>query len=1190
LQNLQSELEEVSALDLKWANDRLCTFSVRRINFGGIKAHTTPDNWEQILSVYHNLIIRGSPTYPAIQVERFLLESVSKTVPIPESDDRQNIVFRDKLPGVLKEAWVTVLAQAHSAIDPEFATPPEKMDSPEEKSFLDVLSRKLGPSILQLVECQRPFNTIAGAEEETIFHDQRVDFALETGDSKFILEIDGAQHQESKQRMLDEKRDRFLRQNKWEVIRIPASDVRHNQIDTMIQDFSECFRTDPFLLASIKSFTNPLSSHDAGRAALYLVMVPFAIARIQWAILSALKTGCLDIRQPKVKIAIIEWDVPCGFLAVWDFINSINHLKDMAGVKSNFPQIELEIFRNADFGLADGIDTLDYSDITVRVSREFARLRKERFDIIVSASTLQIGLRSIVELVGQNACIAVDTAYSPRGSSPQIESTVPIHYPLNQNQAEHQLTFFLQWIFRKRKFREGQLEILMRSLALQDVIGLLPTSGGKSLCYQLSALLQPGTTLVIDPIISLMADQTENLRRLEIDAIGLVSSNQNREEQKEALQRLVQRRVLLFFISPERLQIPTFRATLESVCQETPVPYLVIDEAHCISEWGHDFRPSYLKLVDNGKKSCRYPGGYIPRIIALTGTASSVVLSDIQRVIGLKDDAIVTPETYDRTELEFESTRCSSFQKWPTLKAKLLEIPGLFDQPQDHSFNPNNAGIIFCPHVRGKFGIGVARNISQELRQLIPDTRIFGGRPAVGYTHDEWKQLKIMNQTDFKQNKATLMVATKAFGMGIDKPNIRFTIHYSMPTSLEAFYQEAGRAGRDGAKADCTLMYSGDISKWREIFDPNLSVEIVNSKIASTLERDDIYRMLWFHSNNWQGVENEYKEIKMVIDSILNPTIKKLKLDETALITIPFEGGIAAADEDNDSRTRMEKRLYRLSVLGLVVDYGLDHNARMFEVEVVRRNDDYLKAVLLDYVCRYKPTEYRDRFSVRIANAHGSTILEKCLRTFLEFVYEEIEKKRRRMILHMAEVAESPDNATFRRAIISYLETSEFTKKLDKLSKQMNPQEWVDIVSNIDDINSAQRLLAGCRRTLESYPDHPGLLLLSWYARQLTSDKTALDEFERATKSLANSTLDDHLREQTLANMIKEVASEQPNAIPALCYVALQEFPRREIARIALTYSDISSKTGDLALRVLLGFTHQKVQTVRQHITGGDRS
>jgi hypothetical protein len=154
----------------------------------------------------------------------------------------------------------------------------------------------------------------------------------------------------------------------------------------------------------------------------------------------------------------------------------------------------------------------------------------------------------------------------------------------------------------------------------------------------------------------------------------------------------------------------------------------------------------------------------------------------------------------------------------------------------------------------------------------------------------------------------------------------------------------------------------------------------------------------------------------------------------------------------------------------------------------------------------------------------------------------------------------------------------------------MNPQEWVDIVSNIDDINSAQRLLAGCRRTLESYPDHPGLLLLSWYARQLTSDKTALDEFERATKSLANSTLDDHLREQTLANMIKEVASEQPNAIPALCYVALQEFPRREIARIALTYSDISSKTGDLALRVLLGFTHQKVQTVRQHITGGDRS
>ncbi len=653
---------------------------------------------------------------------------------------------------------------------------------------------------------------------------------------------------------------------------------------------------------------------------------------------------------------------------------------------------------------------------------------------------------------------------------------------------------------------------------------------------------------------------------------------------------MAQRSLLLFFLSPERLQIPTFREVLESLCQTTPVPYLTIDEAHCISEWGHDFRPSYLRLVDNGRKSCTYAGKFQPRLIALTGTASSVVLSDIQRVINLSDEAMVTPESFDRPELTFEVTKCGSYQKWSTLRTKLLQLPSLFNQPSEHFFTPQNGGIVFCPWVNGTYGIvQVATRIGKELQNQIPDVRMFSGKSPRQYAGKdrEWKQVKTKNQKDFKTNKAALVIATKAFGMGIDKPNIRYIIHYGMPTSLEAFYQEAGRAGRDGSKAQCTLIYSGDTSKWQHSFNPNLTVDKLKSETDTTGEQDDIGRMLWFHARSWTGVDDEYKGIKNLLVSVIYPAIMTLGYGETTLVRIPFEGEIAN-DEEGDSRTRLEKMLYRLSILGLVADYGLDHNARMFEVEVVRQNDDTIKSVLLEYVRRYKSADFDDIFAQQIEHAEGSTTVERCLRSLLEFVYDEIERKRRRMILNMAEAAESPDDKTFRVRIINYLETSEFTKKLDKISREMIPQEWVDIASGIEDVNSAQRLLGGCRRALESYPDHPGLLLLSSYARLFTSDKTAMDEFRRATQTLAQSPLDESVQEQTLAKMIEQMVLDRPSAVAALCHVALQEFPRRDIARVALRYSEVSSQVGALALRVLLAFTLKKTQTVRKHLFGGD--
>jgi ATP-dependent DNA helicase RecQ len=1186
LQNLRAELEKTSAMDIGWTIDRLCSFSLRRINFEGIKSFHPPDDWKQLLSVYHNLVIRGLPTYPTLEVERFLLDSVSKTVSTAETDDKNNVAFRDRLSGIIREAWLKSLARAHAALDPHFGAFQKDMDSTEEHDFFEALSRNYGPSIYQLIECQRPFSSIVQADDAKVFFDQRVDFSLETKGTKIILEIDGMQHQEPNQKALDEKRDQFLKANNWEVVRIPARDVRQERIADEIQSLAERFATDTFLLAATRNISQPLDTHDVGRAALHLVVTPFSLARLEYTIVWAFLTGCLDIRKPHLRIAVIEWDLPCVFLAFWDFVKSFNHLRSLAGLAQTLPKIDLEIFRKSQYGLADGINSLTPAfGITAHVSNDVESVRRGRFDMIISVSTLQVGSRDLSGVIGQNPCIAIDSVHGPRGPSPQIESAYPVRYLVSQEPNEN-LDFFLKWIFRKRRFREGQFEMVRRSLALEDLIALLPTSAGKSLCYQLSALLQPGTTLVVDPLISLMTDQMDNLKDFQIDFTGHVSSDQKRAKQDETLQRLVHRNLLILFVSPERLQIPTFREALEFLCQTTPVPFLVIDEAHCISEWGHDFRPSYLKLADNARTSCTYHD-FQPRIIALTGTACSAVLDDIQRVIGLSDNAMVTPETFDRPELEYEVTKCTSDKKWSTLKEQILELPRRFNKASDKFFNPTNAGIVFCPHVGSIYGIvRVATDIGKELRNVISDVRMYSGKPPKGYSREEWKQLKADNQNDFKENKTTLVVATKAFGMGIDKPNIRFTIHYNMPTSLEQFYQESGRAGRDGSKALCTLIFSGDYDKWKDFLDPTKTTnEKLAHEIDSTLRKDDIYRMLYFHSKSWQGIEDEFNRIKKLITSTIEPEIQRLKYDETGLVRISF-GGEIVDDEDGGSSKRIEKMLYRLSILGLVADYSLDHRARMFEVEVVRRRDDFFKSVLLDYLSEYKSGD----FSEAIEKAQGSTMLDKCLRTLLEFVYREIEGKRREAIRQMAQVAnKSPSNETFRRELLHYLETSERSQKLNKMAKEMEPQEWLDVMSNIEDINSAQRLLGNCRRALESYPDHPGLLLLSSYARLKTSDETAVDEFERATRSLVRSPLKDSAQEQTLAKAIGLMAMERPDALPALCYAALLEFPRREIARVTLTYVQISSQAGRLALRVLLTYVLEEVKSVGNHILGGER-
>ena len=256
----------------------------------------------------------------------------------------------------------------------------------------------------------------------------------------------------------------------------------------------KAFSDDPVLRVVNENFDKPINTKEYGRAALQLVLVPIAIARIQWVLNWAFMKGKLNLAQETIKIAVVEEDIPCAFLAVWDFIKSLNNLKSLANIESSFPKIELEIIRSNEFGsFPDGVGSVpDDPGLSIHISRmdEIGDTLQKHFDLVVDVSNLHVGARPPKFGFGHNNGVAINSVFSSRGLSPRFRSGLPISYYVHEDNPEG-LLFFLQWIFRKKKFLDGQFRILERSLANKDVIGLLPTGGGKSLCYQLLPCSNP---------------------------------------------------------------------------------------------------------------------------------------------------------------------------------------------------------------------------------------------------------------------------------------------------------------------------------------------------------------------------------------------------------------------------------------------------------------------------------------------------------------------------------------------------------------------------------------------------------------------------------------------------------------------------------------------------------------------------
>ncbi len=317
------------------------------------------------------------------------------------------------------------------------------------------------------------------------------------------------------------------------------------------------------------------------------------------------------------------------------------------------------------------------------------------------------------------------------------------------------------------EFRPLQREIIELVLAGKDCVVLMPTGGGKSLCFQLPALMLDGVTVVISPLISLMKDQVDALHANGITA-DVINSSRTPQEIADVITEVKKGNLKILYIAPERLSVPGFLALLQSI----KIGLIAIDEAHCISEWGHDFRPDYRNL-----RSLRNIFATVP-IIALTATATEKVRDDIVQLLSLKNAQIFT-SSFNRANLSYEVL---------PKKESLQTILALLQNYRDKSV------IIYC----------FSRNDTESLAKNLNEHGFTTATYHAGLDAKTRKE----NQEKFIRDEINIMVATIAFGMGIDKPDVRLVIHHSMPKSIEGYYQETGRAGRDGLPAQCVLLYS----------------------------------------------------------------------------------------------------------------------------------------------------------------------------------------------------------------------------------------------------------------------------------------------------------------------------------------------------------------------------------------------
>lgn len=989
-----------------------------------------------ILCVTKNILQRGFPT----TLSKYLQSELGEIHKLENFEERflfatnQTPIWNDTIKGDKDNNYYPAKDFFERIIPNEFG----------EHSFIQTL---LIPEI--------QINEIIG-EEDKNFVNQQVDFYLPQ--AKLVIEIDGQQHKlDEVTRVSDSTRDNFLSNKGITTIRIDTRELQNGSYVSKVETILNHLERFEKLLSYYKNACARIEENQMREEEIRTKLLPTAIIRFQILLIELLTHKYLKFDE--------DWNF--NILAHEDLSNfaelAINDL--LIWIDKLWQLKNKEELKKPNFNIEITNDKTKFKPTTKAININFSIFKRYTDENKIN--------ENVIFVRTDYFDIVKDKNYF------RVSTTEPINYNIT-DEDKTTLEFFLDNIFDKSNFREGQFPIVLNILNRKDTIGLLPTGGGKSLCYQLPCLLQPSINFVVCPIKSLMDDQNDNLQKMLITNVNYINSNLEAEERREVESNFEKGRYLFVWISPEKFQIPSFREKISAIVANFSIAYAVVDEVHCLSEWGHDFRTSYLNLaktIDKLSPKDENGEGKI-KFIGLTATASVNVLKDIKIEFSrqkqrLEDENIKSLLDYSRKELQFEVINDNGNKS-----QKIREILEDLKDTESFTETTEKAGLVFTPNVNGAYGCYQVSNTLNTVYQKkvswfsgeVPKVDEYDangnrtGRKIDLMPKQEFIKHKLDVQKSFKENKYQLLVATKAFGMGIDKQNIHYTFHYGLPSSVEALYQEAGRAGRwDKRKEEnknkigkCYTFHSrenfNEITKNNLINHfPDIAEQFNNSGKtieAITLDKlfhkdttftemkkisnevgfggKDIFKQVFLFTQGQNDIEKDFE----IILGVINRYFK-----EYSKIQIFWNDAFANLGIKSDI---LQKAIYRLSLLGIISDWTtnfIDH----FEVQFKTLDESHIVQSVSDYITKYEPNT---DVKIDLEKIPQNSILEKSVWYLLNWTFENIAFSRKESLRTLSEWCTGfTDSESFKRRIDSYFKFTDTTFILQHITE--NPNDYL---------------------------------------------------------------------------------------------------------------------------------------------------
>ena len=1078
--------------------------------------HPAEASTQRVLAMARKILQRGALPFIDPRIETELLE-------------RSGLAVTEPGPGSLAPILSKKQDMSHLVDHLGFAVqhpldPSIEFESDEESALARTLlaDARLG----RFLFAQAPLEALATGLGNRQEGQRRVDFVFTHPDVSCVVEVDGLQHEGD---LSDDDRDELMSSVHLPTHRIDAQEAAKGNL--------------PGGMESLGSLTLTESPHP-------LLHGPVQVSRLAMALVEAVRRGFLAGDTWAVQLFD---DSGFALTGLHHNLNLLFAIDQLWG--EDFMPSLVQIHHNAStrtWGRAGSrYEEIDEAPIVKDV------------DIFLD---LGMGpLQQMPDHDGFPTIVIRDAPLPVRVRDAYGEPTVRTVPTIPAHELDTPLETILSSVFALTQFRDGQLDAIKEVIQGRDCVVLLPTGAGKSLIYQMAGLVLPGRTLVVDPLVSLMEDQVRSLRNQSIDRVLSISGFTTQSGQADEALRQVQSGDALFvFLSPERLQMPRFRDSLRVLAASTPINLAVIDEAHCVSEWGHDFRTAYLNVGKSLRKFGADGQQQPPPLLALTGTASRAVLKDVLNDLDIQQRSahtLIKPKTFDRPELRYEVRVTEPSGASATLVGVLNSMPDYFGSSPATFFQAKSKrpkpGLVFVPHTNGAYGINaVADAISGATGA---EVLRYSGSPPKATPKDTWERAKRAAAQKFMDNDVPIMVTTKAFGMGIDKPDVRYVVHFGIPGSIESYYQEVGRAGRDRQPARCVLVVSElDSTRTARLLSDETDLMDLHEEVAKRRgpqNSDDVDRQLFFYTNSFQGEVSEIASVTQILDD-LEP------LDEAHVVTLGF-------GDSSDLTQERERALHRLALLGVVSDYTKDYGRKSFEVTITEATPDTVSDALVMFIERSQPgrsSGLRDRITkasrgkTRDAVVAGTQILT-------EFIYETIAAARRRSLREMILAArENQGNEErFRQRILNYLQEGDVAPIIETLTdaKEFDLEPWIQALQDISTIDEAQEWRGSTARLLASYPEQPGLLLGRGYSELLLPEGD-IDEAIRNMQSGVRSALRNYSTsaEKALAGVERlvddQIRRDQLGNALAVSYITTDLFgsPERDAIRQKIRDAD----------------------------------